>query len=146
MLNYIIDNLVYFQRIQDNIGPAGYFRDPSDIPNYLAYSVFLPYLNNEKTENFTSTINDRFTGLNGAMFVMFSNDTMIYPKETAWFWQLETDNSITPVTETEFYTDDLIGLKTLNEAGKVQFVEFDGDHLHFSYSQIENVIAPFLNQ
>ena len=64
MLNYIIDNLVYFQRIQDNIGPAGYFRDPSDMNIYLKYSVFLPFLNNEKPENFTSSINNRFTGLN----------------------------------------------------------------------------------
>ena len=80
------------------------------------------------------------------MFIMFANDTMIYPKETAWFWQLQADESITPVTETDFYKNDLIGLKTLNEAGKVKFVEWIGDHLQFSYEQIQNVLAPFLNQ
>lgn len=48
MINYIVDNLVYFAAIQDFIGPAGYFRDPNDLENYLANSVFLPYLNNEK--------------------------------------------------------------------------------------------------
>lgn len=144
MVNYIIDNMVYFQQIQDNIGPAGYFRDPKDLQTYLEYSVFLPYLNNEKAENYTTDINNRFTALNAAMFIMFSNDTMIYPKETAWFWELQADDTILPVTETEFYKQDLIGLKTLNEAGKIQFVEFDGDHLQFDYSQIENIIAPFL--
>ena len=68
------------------VGPAGYFRDPKHLDIYLEDSVFLPNLNNEKPENYTSTINDRFTNLNAALFVMFSEDTMIYPKETAWFW------------------------------------------------------------
>lgn len=144
LLNTIIDNLVYFERIQDNIGPAGYFRDPSDLQNYLKYSVFLPYLNNEKVENYTSTINDRFASLNGAMFVMFSNDTMIFPKETAWFHQLQADGTITQVQDTDFYKNDYIGLRALNEAGKVEFVEWPGDHLQFSYARIQNEIAPFL--
>jgi hypothetical protein len=30
-------------------------------------------------------IKDRFTELNAAMLVMFDSDTVIYPKETAWF-------------------------------------------------------------
>jgi len=57
MINYIIDNLVYFETIQDTVGPACYFRDPRDLDTYLKYSVFLPFLNNEKAENFTVTIN-----------------------------------------------------------------------------------------
>jgi palmitoyl-protein thioesterase len=108
--------------------------------------VFLPYLNNEKPESYDATINNRFGGLNGALLIMFSNDTMIYPKETAWFHELQADGTILPVEQTEFYKNDYIGLKTLNEAGKVKFVEFDGDHLQFSYEQIETVIAPFLKQ
>ncbi len=146
MINYIVDNLVYFQTIQNNVGPAGYFRDPRDLDNYLKYSVFLPYLNNEKAENRTASINNRFTALTGALLIMFSNDTMIYPKETAWFHELQADGSILPVEQTEFYQKDYIGLRALNEAGKVKFVEFDGDHLQFTYQQIENVIAPFLKQ
>lgn len=70
------------------IGPAGYFRDPNHLDVYLNYSCFLPYVNNEKPENYTTTINERFAALNGALLVSFMNDTMIYPKETAWFWEL----------------------------------------------------------
>ena len=108
--------------------------------------MFLPYLNNEKAENYTTTINDRFSGLNGAMFIMFSNDTMIYPKETAWFYEIQADSTILPYNQTEFYKQDLIGLKTLDEAGKVKFVEWEGDHLQFSFDKIQSVLAPFLNQ
>ncbi len=75
---------------------------------------------------------------------MFSNDTMIYPKETAWFQELRPDGSLLPTTETAFYLEDWLGLKTLNEAGKVHFIEWPGDHLQFSMQQVETVIAPFL--
>jgi palmitoyl-protein thioesterase len=79
----------------------------------LNNSIFLPYLNNEKPENYTNHIIDRFASLNGAMFVMFTEDTVIYPKESSWFWELQEDNTILPLNETEFYKQDLIGLRTL---------------------------------
>ena len=51
-------------------------------------SVFLPNLNNEKTAGkgaFSNLKTQRFSDLNGALLIKFSEDTMIYPKETAWF-------------------------------------------------------------
>jgi palmitoyl-protein thioesterase len=75
---------------------------------------------------------------------MFSNDTMIFPKETSWFHQYQADGTILPVTETDFYKNDNIGLKVLNEAGKVKFEEFPGDHLQFTDEQVHNIIVPFL--
>jgi len=103
MLNWIFDRMVYFAEIQDEVGPAGYYRDPSNIETYLADSVFLPYLNNERELNYSKSIYERFTSLNSAVFVMFSNDTMIFPKETAWFGDLQIDGSVTNVNSTQFY-------------------------------------------
>lgn len=48
MIDFIVDNLVYFDIIQNLVGPAGYFRDPRDLDLYYEHSVFLPYANNEK--------------------------------------------------------------------------------------------------
>jgi hypothetical protein len=48
----------------------------------------LPALNNEKTQGkgvFSQLKSQRFSDLNGALLIKFSEDTMIYPKETAWF-------------------------------------------------------------
>ena len=42
-------------------------------------SVFLPALN----EKANAAAKARFTQINGIMLVMFSEDTMIHPKETA---------------------------------------------------------------
>ena len=50
---------------------------------------------------------------------MFSEDTVVYPKESEWFWELQADGSVKHVLETELYNSDFIGLKTLNEQGKV---------------------------
>jgi len=71
-INFIAKQLVYFTYIQDYIGPAGYFRDPSDLKNYLDYSVFLPYVNGEKAGNNTEAVYSKFSNLNAALFVMFN--------------------------------------------------------------------------
>ena len=109
----------------------------------MEYSVFLPYLNNMK--NTTEEKRIAMESLNAALFIMFSNDTMIYPKETAWFHELQADYAtILPMEQTNLYTQNLNGLKTLNEAGKLTFLEWPGAHLQFTKEQIREVIAPFL--
>jgi hypothetical protein len=57
---------------------------------------------------------------------MFSDDTVVYPRESEWFWELEADGSIKKLEDTDFYKNDLIGLKKLNEAGRVKFESFPG--------------------
>ena len=64
------------------------------------------------------------------MLVMFNRDTMIYPKESEWFGQLDQDGEELLNEEADsFYSNDNIGLKSLDEAGKVDYVRIDGDHL-----------------
>ena len=70
------------------------------------------------------------TTLNGAMLVKFEGDTVIYPKESAWFQSLAPDGkTVLPLNGTNFYNDDYIGVRELNEAGKIQWVSLPGDHL-----------------
>lgn len=86
VVNYIARKLVYLSIVQELCGPCGYFRDPSNMDTYLADSVFLPYANNEKDQS--ATIKERFSALNGVLLGMFSEDTMVYPKESEWFYEL----------------------------------------------------------
>ena len=80
------------------------------------------------------------------MLGMFQKDSVIYPKETAWFQQLDVKGNLLSLNATDFYNDDFIGLKAMNEAKKVHWVSFDGDHLQFTTDDIKNTIVPFLNQ
>jgi palmitoyl-protein thioesterase len=147
LVNDVARNLVYDKTIQEGLVPAGYFRNPNDIEAYKKGSVFLPSLNNEieQESDAAKARKERFSALNGAMLVMFSNDTMISPKETAHF---ETHNEgykrVVPVNETDFYKNDYIGLKSLDDAGKIKRVEWPGEHLQFSNDQITNEVVPFL--
>jgi palmitoyl-protein thioesterase len=113
---------------------------------YLADSVFLPYLNNETGDETTKAANKaRFSALNSAMLVMFSEDTVVYPKESEWFQQLNQDLvTVEALEDSSFYKEDLIGLRSLIEAGKVEYVSIAGDHLQFSESDIDNYFIPFL--
>jgi len=78
------------------------------------------------------------------MLVMFTEDTMVYPKESEWFQELNGLMKVQPLEKSDFYKEDYIGLRSLNEAGKVQFVSIDGDHLQFSQANITDTFIPFL--
>lgn len=78
------------------------------------------------------------------MLVKFTKDTMIHPKETAWFEELDANGNRIDLENTKLYKEDLIGLRALREQGKVTFVEIEGDHLRFSQNDILNTFLPFL--
>jgi len=149
VLNFFARNLVYTSVVQNWFAPAGYFRNVQNMKAYIKGSTFLPALNNEvatKAE-FSEVRQNRFSSINQAMLVMFNQDTVVYPKESAWFQSLDTDGkTVLPLNATDFYQQDYIGVKALNEAGKIQFVSIEGDHLQFSKEDIENTFIPFLNQ
>lgn len=121
MVNSFIRDLVYSKIAQTFVGPAGYFRDPAHMTQYLKNSVFLADENNERgTDEAKAAVKERFSALNGAMLVMFSEDTMVFPKESEWFQQLDSTMSKTqPLEESAFYKEDWIGLKALTDAKKV---------------------------
>jgi palmitoyl-protein thioesterase len=84
------------------------------------------------------------------MLVMFTEDSVVYPNQSEWFQTMAVDENgdyyLQTLEESEWYQDDAIGLRSLNEAGKVQFISIDGDHLQFSQSDIDNTFVPFLMQ
>lgn len=147
LMNMAVRREVYRPIIQDHIGPAGYFRDPHHMSEYLADSVFLPFVNNEEGDPAAMASNkERFSSLNGLMLVMFTEDSVVYPKESEWFQELNSMMRVEPLEKSAFYQSDAIGLKTLNEAGKVQFVSIVGDHLEFTNADVTDIFVPFLMQ
>ena len=78
------------------------------------------------------------------MLVMFTEDTVVYPKESEWFQELNEFMQVEPLEKSAFYQSDLIGLKELNEEGLVQFISIVGDHLEFTDADTTNIFIPFL--
>ena len=150
VLNKFVKTFVYSMVAQDWIAPAGYFRDVQNFDTYVKNSVFLANLNDEWAMSMgivddTNPTKRRLSTLNGAMLVKFEGDHVIYPKESAWFQSLSPDGkTVLPLNATHFYTEDYIGVKELNEAGKIQWVSLPGDHLKFTKDDINNTFIPFL--
>ncbi|KAL0397693.1 UNVERIFIED_CONTAM: Disease resistance protein [Sesamum calycinum] len=116
----------------------------NDIDAYRKGCKFLPKLNNEIYKN--STYKERFSSLENLVLIKFEKDDILVPKETSWFGYFPDGSwdTVLPAQETTLYTEDWIGLKILDEAGKVKFVSVSGGHLEISYSEMKKYILPYL--
>ncbi|WOG95539.1 hypothetical protein DCAR_0414863 [Daucus carota subsp. sativus] len=133
---------VYTKFVQERLAPAGYIKIPTDIEGYMKGCVFLPRLNNEISGQKNSLFKKRFSRLQN----LFEQDQTLIPRETSWFGHYEDGswNKILPVQQTKLYTEDRIGLRTLDKAGKVKFINVTGDHLQISFSDLQKHVFPYL--
>jgi hypothetical protein len=55
---------------------------------------------------------------------MFANDTVVVPRESSWFWFFKdgSTSELVPYKETKLYTEDRIGLKSLDQVRLATFI------------------------
>ncbi|KAJ0232956.1 Thioesterase like protein [Hirschfeldia incana] len=137
---------VYNDFVQDHIAPSGFVKIPGEMRKYLEHSKYLPKLNNERPDQRNSTFKDRFMSLHNLVLVMFQNDTILIPRETSWFGYFTDDgyDSFLSTQQTKLYSEDWIGLKALDDVGKVKFVSVLGDHLVIAFDDIVKYVVPYL--
>ncbi|KAJ3713399.1 palmitoyl-protein thioesterase [Lentinula raphanica] len=139
---------VYSSWAQANLVQAQYFRDPANLQTYIATGSFLPSINNEDPLRHNDTYAKRLASLNGLVLIMFTQDKTVVPKESAWFGSEVVDDlsftsaqrilrpatgrSIVPMHLQPLYVEDWIGLRTLDEQGKVIFETCEGEHMQIS--------------
>ncbi|CAA7023925.1 unnamed protein product [Microthlaspi erraticum] len=119
-----------------------------DIAEYLEGSKYLPKLNNEIPSQRNATYKDRFTSLQNLVLVMFQDDNVIVPKESSWFGFYRDgaaeNEPVLSANQTQLYTEDWIGLKTLVDAGKVKFVSVPGGHDEMADPDVMKYVVPYL--
>ncbi|KAG6497834.1 hypothetical protein ZIOFF_045740 [Zingiber officinale] len=117
-----------------------------DIQEYLEGCRFLPKLNNELPNQRNSTYKERLGRLQNLVLIMFEHDTILIPRETAWFGYYPdgTFTTVLPPQQTTLYTEDWIGLKALDEAGRVKYLTVQGNHLRISRDDMKKYIVPYL--
>ncbi|KAJ0048541.1 hypothetical protein Pint_15812 [Pistacia integerrima] len=142
---------------QDHLAPSGYLKFPNDISKYLSKCKFLPKLNNEHPDQRNSTYKERFSSLQNLVLIMFEDDKVLIPKETSWFGYYP-DGAFNPVqppqkedfqfsihaVQTKLYTEDWIGLKSLDDAGRVKYISVAGGHLGISEADMKKHVVPYL--
>lgn len=146
LADWLMELGVYTSYVQEHLGPAGFVKIPTDLEAYRKGCKFLPRLNNELEGAQNSTYKERFSSLNQLVLVKFETDKVLIPPETAWFGFYSEKNLKTVVSaqETDLYIDDWIGLKTLDEAGKVIWLTLPGGHLHINETEMSTYIVPYL--
>lgn len=134
----------YTGLVQKHLFQADYFRDPTklDKPDYKKSQLAI--LNNEgDTPNPEYKTN--FGKTESFVMVKAMKDTMVYPNE-AEHWGALADGSfktVLPMKETAVYKNDLFGLKTADEAGKIKFETTAGNHLQFSETELFGWITKY---
>lgn len=63
------------------------------------------------------------------MVADFIDDTTIIPKESALFYDYSLLGELLPFNETDLYLKDRIGLKEIDQAGKLYVKHCPGTHL-----------------
>ncbi|KAH7433756.1 hypothetical protein KP509_07G084500 [Ceratopteris richardii] len=146
LANYLIELGVYTSYVQNHLGPAGYVKIPTDLKAYYKGCKFLPYLNNELEDSRNTTYVERFTSLNQLILVKFESDNVLLPRETAWFgyYTAGSLSSVLAYNETDLYIEDWIGLRALDEAGKVNFLSLPRGHLQINETEMSSHIVPYL--
>merc|ERR1712215_246210 len=136
----------YVEFVQDILVQAQYWHDPLHFDTYVEKSKFIAEINNEKAEkNETYAVN--LASLENFVMVKHNQDSMVEPRESSHFefYVPGQADVILPLRESPLYVEDRIGLKALDEAGKLHFLDVEGDHLQFSRQWfIDNIINVFL--
>ncbi|CAI0445926.1 unnamed protein product [Linum tenue] len=146
ILDALLKLEIYSNYVQEHLAPSGYLKIPTDIDDYMKGCRFLPKINNEIKSLRNANYKERLTSLENLVLIMFDQDTILIPKETAWFGYYPDGGfgSVLPVNETQLYIEDWIGVKALDEAGKVTYVTMSGNHLEISESDMRKYIVPYL--
>ncbi|KAG2146416.1 palmitoyl-protein thioesterase [Suillus bovinus] len=144
---------VYSQWAQENLIQAQYFRDPQRLSQYMSSGSFLPDINNEvlHPSSRNPSYADNLASLNKLVLVLFLQDNTVVPKESAWFASEQplediamdqlsgidqtpmlggvNTKDIIPMRLQTLYKEDWIGLRQLDESGRVEFVACQGEHM-----------------
>ncbi|KAI1386611.1 alpha/beta-hydrolase [Hypoxylon trugodes] len=127
--------------LQSRLVPAQYFRDPQDLDSYLEHSNFLADINNERKEK-NETYAKNIASLENFVMYLFDDDTTVIPKETGWFEEVN-GTEVTPLRARPIYSEDWIGLKTLDRKGGLKFKTTPGEHMRLSDEVLEEAFTEF---
>ncbi|KAG2111293.1 palmitoyl-protein thioesterase [Suillus discolor] len=144
---------VYSEWAQENLVQAQFFRDPHRLSQYMESGSFLPDINNEVLLPSSRNLSyaDNLASLNKLILVLFLQDKTVIPKESAWFGSEQPLEDITmdqaseshqtpmlggvntkdiiPMRLQNLYKEDWIGLRQLDERGRIDFVACQGEHM-----------------
>ncbi|XP_006886564.1 PREDICTED: palmitoyl-protein thioesterase 1 [Elephantulus edwardii] len=134
----------YSKVIQEHLVQAEYWHDPIKEDMYRNHSIFLADINQERGVN--ESYKKNLMALKKFVMVKFLNDSVVDPLESEWFgfYRSGQGKETIPLQKTTLYLQDRLGLKEMDNAGKLVFLATQGDHLQLSEEWFNAHIIPFL--
>ena len=113
---------------------------------YLSKSRYLAELNNDGPTKKQKYI-ENMKSLNFYMASAGSDDHVVQPRESAWhtYWKWGTRKNVQNWRETESYKGDWLGLRTLDEQGKLTFNMYEGKHTSYNQTWWLSTVLPVFN-
>jgi len=135
----------YIGWIQRLLVQAQYWHDPLAEQEFSEKSLFLADINNQGSDK-NQTYKENLMKLEHLVLVKFSQDTVVDPKGSEWFSWFDSSSAQTmvPLQQTVLYQEDWIGLKQLDQSGRLKLMAVDGDHLQLSQEAFDEIIDNYL--
>jgi palmitoyl-protein thioesterase len=143
-LNWLAGYMVQYHIIETFGAPTDYFRTWWNLDRYYENSIFLPYINNELDEAVMPSYKDNISRLTNFGLFMWTDDEVVHPRKSEWFGVYNKHRQIVDVYDTKVYRDDTIGLKSLNNEGKLFFYSGPGIHMTLTDQYIDDYLIPLL--
>ena len=145
----LITKAAYEEPIQNAISVANYWRDPEQLTRFLNDCQFLPDINNERSAR-NETYRDNMLKLNAFVMTYTDIDEVVEPKQSGWFrGYLPGSTQVETWNNSRQFTEDLIGLRTLLEQGKLHTFISNVSHVDVPHEPnrdfIFKNIIPFFN-
>lgn len=115
----LVTKYAYEETVQNITSVANYWRDPYQLDKYLKHCHFLSDINNEH-EVHNETYRTNILKLNSFVMTYSDIDEVITPRESGWFMGYTNDSlHVETRNNSRQFTEDLIGMRTLLEQGKL---------------------------
>ncbi|KAL5963630.1 Palmitoyl-protein thioesterase 1 [Taenia solium] len=139
-LRNMLSKAAYTDFVQSHFVQAQYWHDPFNEALYREKSQFLAEINQEKVQN--QTYKNNLLKAANLVLVRFMHDATVIPGASEWFGFYRSGNSddVYDIKESKQYKTDSLGLKTLDEQGRLHLIPLPGYHLQFSDEWFRRVI------
>lgn len=131
MIESMITRAAYAPFLREHVVQAQFFKDPFQLEEYLLSNPFLPDINNERpVKNATYAAN--LASLDRLVLFRFEREYTVVPRGSEWF-DFFDGTTLVDMHDTPLYKEDWIGLRTLDEKGRLIRSEVpDARHMQFS--------------
>ena len=139
---------MYSTFLQEHLSVAGYWRDPTQLSDYLNKCNYLPLLNNERISSVSYKQKNNIESLINFVLIWSSEDTTVTPAESGKFSFYDEAYNIIDIRDTELYKLDLLGLKYLDDKNSFHIHETNCSHVEHRdpvcYGQIYDILRLYI--